>query len=269
MRGKRGWKSIVSKDIKIHSIGPWGGKQKSSHTLLPGQIAQAVVRPQLDLHRNHIPDISTRSVVARHGVEVGFYASQVNDILATGKTPSTVMMIHHGEIPLRLRRGNRTHRVYFPQLVEPLRVPEIMRLRKSGELVLGKDFQVNDNGLVEIKVHPVVYEPKKQRLGQIHKTNWVSGSKRKQFMENFERKKKSVKTKFGRVVLTETKYVKLPKDVGLFFLKTTDGTSVHIKSLLIDPGFEGPIVLEIFGSKEGKRPDNILAWLVRPRAELR
>ena len=264
MRGKRGWPGIVSGDIRIQSIGPFGGHLKKSHTLHPGESAEATVRPALNLHFGPLPGISTRSVIARHGVEVAFTESQIAEIRCTGRTPEKVFIRHSGEIPIRLRRGNRTHRVYYPQLISPLRSSEIRRLRASGELVFGNDFQLHSNGLVEIKVHPVVYEVDPSKVKSILKQNWVSGSKRAQFMKNFSRKRKGVRTKFGRVVLTETKYVKLPKDVGLFFQSTTDGTSAHIRSLFIDPGFEGPIVMEIFGLKEGAVPDKVLAWFARP-----
>ncbi len=265
MRGKSGWSGVISGDVRITSVGRYGGKLGKSLTLKPGQLAVATVKPKIDLHMGHIPGISTRSIIARHGVEVGFAQSQLEKIIRTGESPNEVFIRHSGAIPIRLRAGNRTHRVYYPQLVSALRVDEIKRLRKSGDLVLGNDVKVHSNGLVEIRIHPIVYELPKSKVSSVAKKNWVSGSKRKQFMDHFDKKEKKVRTKFGEVVLTETKYVKLPKDVGLFFMNTTDGKSVHIRSLLIDPGFEGPIVMELFGLTEGKCPDTVLAWLVRPR----
>jgi deoxycytidine triphosphate deaminase len=264
MRNKSGWQAIISKDIRIHSIGPFGGKLKSAHTLKPGEYAVATVKERPNLHFGRIPVISTRSVVARHGVQVGFNQEHINEILATGKAPESVNILHNGKIPLKLRRGNRTHRIVFNSMVAPLRGNEISRLRKSGELVLGSDFKVHPQGLVEITVQPVTYEltsdPK-----VVSRKNWVSGSKRKEFMKHFARKKKPVRVSHGGIVLSETKYVKLPKDVGLILENTTDGNSIHINSFLIDPGFEGPIVLELFGFKKDSKPDKILAWLVRPR----
>jgi deoxycytidine triphosphate deaminase len=263
MRLRKGWKRIVSPDLKVESIGIFGGKLKSSHLVLPGQFVEATVKPRLSLHPGHIPDISTRSIIARHGVQVGFNQSHINEILAEGKLPRTVNLLHMGSIPLRLRRGNRIGRVYYPQMISPLRGQEISKLKSLGKLSFGKDFRVFPNGRVEIRVQPVVHELKSNPK-EVVKTNWVSGSKRKEFMKHFERKKKDVKVKLGGVVLTETLPVKLPKDVGLFLQSSTGGNSIHIRSLLIDPGYEGPIVLELMGVKEGARPDKILAYFVRP-----
>lgn len=267
MRGKKGWAGVISPDIRIHSIGQWGKPQKQSHTLKPGELAVAKVYPKIKLPtgQGFIPDISTRSIVARHGVDVSFHQGQIPEILQTRETPDEVRIHHKGIIPLKLRRGNRLHRVYMPLLPSVPRA-EIMKLKKSGALVFGNDFIFRPNGLVEIKIQPVVYDLKTNPK-IVAKTNWVSGSKRKEFMKHFKRAKKTFKTKSGAVVLTETKFVKLPKDVGLYLQSTVEDrpTSVHIKSLLIDPGFEGPIVLELFGLQKGKMPDRVLGWFVRPR----
>jgi deoxycytidine triphosphate deaminase len=268
MRHKRGWAAIISPDVRIKSIGPWGGKLKQSHTLKPGELAVATVQQSFKTHPGHIPDISTRSVVARHGVDVSFSQGQVKEILTKSRTPRKVTLLHSGGIPLKLRRGNRLHRVYFPQLCETVPLGEVRRLRKSGGLVLGKDMKLLPSGMIEIKIRPVVYKIDPKKHPHVHKQNWVSGSKRHTFMGHFKKVHQDERTTFRRIFLTETEPVKFPKGIGMTFLNTTDGNSVHIKSLFIDPGFEGPIVMEILGLRSGKKPDTVIARLVRPRKDL-
>ncbi|MDO8647789.1 MAG: hypothetical protein Q7R70_05255 [Candidatus Diapherotrites archaeon] len=269
MRARKGWQRIISPDLRIKSITPWGsGKEKKSHTLMPGELATAKLHRQFTLPdrqgQSPLPLTSTRSILARLGVEVHNSQGRIPETLMQGKTPSEVMLLHHGEVPVKMRRGNRITRMYFPQLTKPLRHAEIQKMRKSGELVLGKDCKVHSNGLVEIRVIPVVYEIPPDAKKLLAKENWLTGSKRNAFMQLLKRVKKPVRIHSNHIILTETLPVKLPKDVAMFFQRTTDGSSVHIQSHLIDPGFKGPIAMELLGFHEKKsRPDTVLAWLCR------
>ena len=267
MRGKKGWKRIVSPDIKIHLIGEQGKPIKKSHILLPGSWSEAVVKPRLEIHPGHIPQVSTRSVLARLGLDVGHHQAQTLEILQTAKTPNTVVIVNHGKFSVRLRRGERIHRVYFPQLIKPLRKQEIQKLVNSGEMILGNGHKIDSNGLVELKIQPAVYEFDEKHRKLIEKENWATGSKRKKLMQHTTRKEKKVKTRFGEVILTETFPVKLPNDVAMFLQSATEGISFQIHSLIIDPGYGNPhpipIVLEIMGLKQNVVPEKIFAWLTR------
>lgn len=268
MRLKRGKARIISRDLKIAGITPLSGdREKAKHTLKPREFAS------IRVHRQHsiplvngqmpTPHVSTRSVAARLGIEALTSTAHVQRMFQEGKTPERFILRNSGKIPVQVRKGNRIARVYFPQLAKPLSSSETQRMRKSGELVLGRDCKVLPSGMIEIRTRSVVYELKKGAEIEIAKGNWLSGSKRKELMRHFRKVRKPLKTSKYYIVLSETLPVKLPKNVAMFFMNSTDGTSHHIQSHLIDPGFEGPIVLEIRGIAEGKKPDNIIAWLAK------
>ena len=268
MRARKGWQRIISPDLRIQSITPFGGREKSRHTLRPGELATARLHRQFSIPDRQgqlpLPLTSTRSILARLGIEVHNSQGSLPEIFASGKTPKEVALIHNGKIPVRLRRGNRITRMYFPQLTKPLRLNEINALKKSGKLVLGKDCKIHPNGLVEIWVIPVVYEIPPEAKKLLAKENWLTGSKREKLMALLRKVEKPVKIHAGQIVLTETLPVKLPKNVAMFLQRTTDGSSVHIQSHLIDPGFKGPIAMELLGFHEKKsRPDTVLAWLCK------
>ncbi|MDO8538755.1 MAG: hypothetical protein Q7S21_07805 [archaeon] len=267
MRGKKGWKKMVSGDIKIHSIGPPGQPSKKSHIILPNHWAEAIVTPRLDIHPGHIPQVSTRSVLARLGIDIGHHAAQTMEILLTAQTPHTVIIINNGRFSVRLRRGESIHRIYFPQLIKPLRREEINKMLASGELILGKKSKVDSNGLVELPRQSIMYKFEEGSKEAIENENWASGSKRKKLMQHTKRVEGAIKLKRGKIVLTETFPVKLPKDVAMFLQSATDGTSYHIHSVIIDPGYgnpnPAPIVLEIMGLKNKAVPEKIYAWLTR------
>jgi len=263
MPKKNAWRGIISKDIKIYSIGPWGSPNKKSYTLKPGHIAEAVVKPQLRI--NSLPSVSARSVLARLGVDVGIVQSDLPQVLQDLKAPERVMVVHDGKIPVKLRKGNRIHRYFFPQKAEFLGYNEIFDLKKSRKLVFGNDFRIFKNGLAEIKTRPVVYEIDPKKINLIAKKNWLSGSKKKKLMGHFRKTNKPVRTKFGEIVFTETEYVKLPKNVGLILQNTSGGKSVHTQSVLVDPGFKGKIFLELLGLSHGKGPDIIQGWFFKPK----
>ncbi len=263
MRQKRGWKSIVSGDIRIHTVGPLGRPGKSRHILRPGQTARAEVQEHPIGHEGMIPQISARSILARLGVQVHFHQGQMHE-LTSGNLPREVILTHSGHIPVQLRRGNRTHRVYYPNHSLPVRREEARILQERGDLVLGNDFKWLPSGMLELTPHATVYEVPSKDIAELAKINWATGSKRKLLMTHLQRKRKPLRTQFGKIVLTECKYVKLPKTVGLLLMGTTDGKSQHIHSLFIDPGYEGPIVLELLGFEHGVKPEKILARLIRP-----
>lgn len=263
MTRQRGWKAIVSGDIRIHSVGPLGRPTKTRHVLRPGDTAHAVVKEHPIGHAGMIPQISARSILARLGVQVQFSQEQMRE-LTSGNLPRQVTLTHSGHIPVTIRRGNRTHRVYYPNYSLPVRKEEARRLMQEGHLVLGNDFKWLPSGMLELTPHATVYEIPKEDIPSLSKVNWATGSKRKVLMQHLQKKKKPLRTEFGRIVLTECKYVRLPKTVGMLLMGSTDGTSQHIHSLFIDPGYEGPIVLELLGFKERVKPEKILARLIRP-----
>jgi hypothetical protein len=184
--------------------------------------------------------------------------------LLSGNLPREVLLSHSGHVPVRLRRGNRTHRVYYPNHSLPVRKEEARILQERGDLVLGNDYKWLPSGMLELTPHAVVYEVPLSDIPRLSRINWASGSKRKLLMTFLQKKRKALRTDFGKIVLTECKYVKLPKTVGLLLMSSTDGTSKHIHSLFIDPGYEGPIVLELLEFKPGVKPEKILARLIRP-----
>lgn len=262
IRKQKGWKGIVTPDIRILRIGQLGKGMKDRHVLLPGKMAEAETYPPILGHAGTVPRMSTRSILARHGVEVGFGQHQMDELLS-GRLPSRVTLLHFGQIPIRLRRGNRIHRVYYPHITNTLRKEEIRERMKRGELQLGNDFKILPTGFLELRVQPLFYRVNPKDIPAIARRNWVSGSKRAAFMKNFQRVKAPVRVPEGTILLSETKPVRLPKDVGMMLESSTDGGSRHIHSLFVDPGFIGPIVLEIQGFEGGKRPDRILARLVK------
>jgi deoxycytidine triphosphate deaminase len=264
MRNAKGWKRVISPDIHVTVIGPRGGPLRERHLLLPGHVAEARVHPIIKGHPGTIPQITTRSILARLGVEVHYSAEQMPELLS-GVPPSRVLLTHSGEIPVRLRRGNRTHRIYYPTQTIPVRKSEMDTMRQNGTLVLGKDFRVYPNGFMEIAIQPTMYELDPAKISKIARQNWISESKRKALMKHFKKVGKEIRTRRGQIVLTETLPVKLPKDTALFLQSTTDGRSYHIHSLVIDPGFEGPIVLELFGIQGGVKPEKVRAWLMKVR----
>lgn len=184
--------------------------------------------------------------------------------LTSGDLPREVIITHSGHIPVTIRRGNRTHRVYYPNHSTPVRKEEARLLMERGDLALGNDFRWLPSGMLELTPHATVYEIPSKDIATLSKVNWTTGSKRKLLMQHLKKKRKPLRTDFGRIVLTECKYVKLPKTVGMLLMGSTDGTSQHIHSLFIDPGYEGPIVLELLGFKPGVKPEKILARLIRP-----
>lgn len=261
MRRQKGWGKVISPDIRVRHL-IVDGKEKSRHLLKPGQWIQAETTPSIIGHENHMPQISARSVLARHGVEFDFDQGQMREILS-GKLPTRVNVRHSGEIPVRLREGNRTHRVYYHQVPLSMRPEEVRARMHAGDLQLGKDFKILKSGMLELTVPPIRWEVDPKDIPSISKKNWASGSKRKAFMEHFRRREKRVRVRNGVIVLTETLPVKLPKDIGLLLQGSTDGKSRHIHSLFIDPGFTGPIVLELLGiNGGGKAPEKIIARLV-------
>ncbi|MFH0970573.1 MAG: hypothetical protein V1776_03885 [Candidatus Diapherotrites archaeon] len=207
-RGK-GWKGIVSGDIRIHSIGPLGRPTKSRHVLKPGASAHAMVKEHPLGHRGMIPQISARSILARLGVQVHFSQEQIRE-LVSGDLPRQVTLSHSGHIPIQIRRGNRTHRVYYPNHSLSVGKKEARILLKRGDLVLGNDFKWLPSGMLELTPHAVVYEIPRSDIATLSKINWATGSKRKVLMQYLQRKKKPLRTDLGRIVLTECKYVKLP-----------------------------------------------------------
>ena len=262
MRKQKGWKGIVTPDIRIWRIGPHPGKMGERHVLMPGKMVEAETYPPIIGYAGTVPRMSTRSILARHGVEVGFGQHQMDKLLS-GELPTRVTLLHFGQIPVRLRRGNRIHRVYYPHITDTLRKEEVHARMKRGELQLGNDFKILPNGFLELHVQPVFYRVNPKDIPAIARKNWVSGSKRAAFMEHFQRVRAPVRVPEGTIILSETKPVRLPKDVGMMLESSTDGGSRHIHSLFIDPGFTGPIVLEIQGFEGGKPPDRILARLVK------
>ncbi|QQR92159.1 MAG: hypothetical protein IPJ89_03285 [Candidatus Iainarchaeum archaeon] len=262
MPSQRGVGQIVSRDIHLVSIGEPGGKQKGQHILRPGHRAEAETHPLVIGHPGQIAEISARSVLARHGVEVHFDQSQIPEI-RSGHLPSRVFLTHSGEIPVRLRRGNRTHRVYYPHHLPTMPVAEVRARMAQGDLQLGKDFKILRSGMLELTVPNIIYHVDPAQIPAIAKNNWVSGSKRSAFQSNFTRVEGKLRTRDGIIVLSETLPVKLPKDIALLLYGGTDGKSRHIHSLFIDPGFSGPIVLEIQGLGHKGKPEKIIARLVK------
>ncbi|KHO55805.1 MAG: hypothetical protein QT12_C0001G0006 [archaeon GW2011_AR21] len=258
---------MISPDLRISRIRSLAtGRVARRHTLKPGQLVELELNRQFDIpvHSSGylpIPQISARSIAARLGVQAGVGQHSLAEIYGSGKTPKRILLTHFGTVPLRLSQGNRIGRFYFQQLATPLKQSEIKGMMKRGELRLGKDCKIHPSGIVEIKTHKVVYEVPDELVGKIARKNWLSGSGRDKLMGMLRKVEKPVKTSARHIVLTETLPVKLPENVAMFFQGTTDGTSFHISSHLIDPGFKGPIVMELQGLVQGKKPDNVLALL--------
>ena len=128
---------------------------------------------------------------------------------------------------------------------------------------MGKDCRILPNGIIEISTHQVTYEIPEKAKKHLSKLNWLAGSKRKKFTEFLRKEKKYPRTNIAKIVLTETFQIRLPKNVAMFFISSSDGGSSHLHSTLIDPGFQGPIVMEIKGYVQNRKPDMVLAYLAR------
>ena len=131
MHGRKGWKRIISPDLKIAGITPFGSqREKGMHVLRPGEFAEVRLHRQFKIpvhesgHRP-LPIASTRSIAARFGVDTMYSQHRIPEIHQTGLTPEKVTLMHHGEIPLRLMKGNKITRFYFPQLTHMMPKVEI------------------------------------------------------------------------------------------------------------------------------------------------
>lgn len=263
---RKGFGRIISPDLRAREFRKKGEETwKKSIIVKPGEHAEVrldrqFLRPANQQGYRPRPEVGTRSVLARLGLELFTTMESVHEV----KTPDSLDMMHHGETPIRLRRGNSMARFYFSGLGKGVRHEEALRRMHQGDLVLGKGFKLLPSGMIEITPQRVVWEIPREAKRILEREHWAAGSKRKKLMKMLRRVEREPKThrELGKIILTETSPIKLPHDMVLFFYKTTDGNSHHIHSLIIDPQFEGPVVLELAAGRSNVKPDKILARLM-------
>lgn len=263
---KKGFERIISPDLAARSFRKMGEPKWQHSTIIhPGELSEVrldrqFIKPMHESGYHPQVEVGTRSVLARLGMELFATMESVHEL----KTPAQLIIMNHGEVPIRLQQGNRIGRFSFSMLAKNVPPSEIKKRMESGELVLNKGFRFLKSGMIEITPQKVVWTIPEEARKIIEKENWAAGSKRKKLMELLQRAERAPKThpQLGRIILTETSPVALPPDMALFFYKTTTGKSAHIHSLIIDPGFRGPIVLELASMQPKVTPDKILARLV-------
>ncbi|MEW6295397.1 MAG: hypothetical protein AB1467_03835 [Candidatus Diapherotrites archaeon] len=174
------------------------------------------------------------------------------EVIRESITPEKVSLLHLGEIPIKLKSGRPLLRLFFPTMVEHIRKKEILGEIKRGSIKLGKNFIINENGIIEImppKIQRVFPWPVKKVLG---KMDVLKGRKRKFLDMVSKRIKRKPISKAGKILILETEPIKLPQNIGGYIHSSTNGISYQIPSIIFDPGFKGPMILEIFCLQEGK-----------------